>query len=94
MKIWRQVMEDIIDLGCERILTSGGKTTAIEGCGKIVNLIKRAAGRIMIMPGSGINENNVADLINYTRAKEIHLSARSRIQSKMTYMNDHILMGD
>ena len=87
-------LEDIIELGCERVLTSGGKTTAIEGAGNIVNLIKRANGRIAIMPGSGINENNVADLVNYTAAKEIHCSARSRVQSKMTYINDHILMGD
>jgi copper homeostasis protein len=89
-----QAMEDIIDLGCERILTSGGKTTAIEGCGKIANLIKKARGRVIIMPGSGVNENNVTDLINYTSAKEVHLSARSRVQSKMVYLNDHILMDD
>jgi len=89
-----QAVEDIIDLGCERILTSGGKTTAIEGCGKIANLIRKAAGRIIIMPGSGVNENNVTDLVNYTQAKEVHLSARSRVQSKMEYVNDHILMDD
>lgn len=89
-----QSMEDIIDLGCERILTSGGKTTAIEGAGNIANLIKKAGGRISIMPGSGINENNVADLVNFTSAKEVHCSARSLVQSKMTYINDHILMGD
>jgi copper homeostasis protein len=46
------------------------------------------------MPGSGVNENNVTDLVNYTKAKEVHLSARSRVQSKMEYVNDHILMDD
>jgi copper homeostasis protein len=89
-----RALEDIIELGCERILTSGGKTTAIEGAVTLANLIKKADGRIVIMPGSGINENNVADLIRYTGVKEIHLSARSRVQSKMTYINDHIIMGD
>ena len=89
-----KALEDIIELGCERILTSGGKTTAIEGVATIARLMKQAAGRIIIMPGSGINENNAADLVQYTGAVEIHLSARTRIPSKMIYLNDHILMGD
>jgi copper homeostasis protein len=89
-----QALEDIIELGCERILTSGGKTTAIEGSHVIADLIKQAAGRITVMPGSGINENNVADLVQFTAATEIHASARMRMQSKMNYKNDHIIMGD
>jgi len=88
-----QALEDIIEIGCERILTSGGKTTAIEGSVTIANLIKKAAGRIIIMPGSGLSENNVADLVHYTGATEIHLSARSIRQSKMIFKNDHIMMG-
>ena len=46
------------------------------------------------MPGSGVNESNVADLIKYTGAKEIHSTAKTRISSKMIYMNENILMGD
>jgi len=89
-----QALEDIIEIGCERILTSGGKSTAMEGVRMLSGLVKRADGRIIIMPGSGINENNVADMIRFTGAKEIHSSARVRVQSKMIYKNDHILMGD
>jgi len=89
-----QALEDITALGCERILTSGGKSTAMEGSRVIAELIKQAAGRITIMPGSGINENNVADLVQFTSAAEIHASARVRMQSKMDYKNDHIIMGD
>lgn len=89
-----QGMEDIIDLGCERLLTSGGKSTAIEGSRIIGELVKKAAGRISIMPGSGVNENNAADLVFYTKVSEIHSSARVHLQSKMTYKNDHILMRD
>jgi copper homeostasis protein len=87
-------MEDIIEMGCDRILTSGGKSTAMEGSGTIAQLIKKAAGRIIIMPGSGINEKNVADLVRFTGATEIHSSARVRIESKMDYKNDSIIMGD
>ncbi len=87
-----QAMEDIIEIGCERILTSGGKTTAMEGSSMIYNLIKRSAGRIAIMPGSGISETNVTDLVHYTGAKEIHSSARSRVKSKMLYKRKQVIM--
>jgi copper homeostasis protein len=87
-----QALEDIIEIGCERILTSGGKSTAMEGATIIANLIKKAAGRIIIMPGSGINENNVTDLVHFTGATEIHSSAKVRVQSKMIYKNDRIIM--
>ncbi|MGZ3777197.1 MAG: copper homeostasis protein CutC [Mucilaginibacter sp.] len=88
-----QAMEDIIEIGCERILTSGGKSTAVEGVNTIAHLIEQAKGRIIIMPGAGVNENTVADIVHYTGATEIHSSARSDVKSKMKYRNDHILMG-
>ncbi|HVW97413.1 MAG TPA: copper homeostasis protein CutC [Mucilaginibacter sp.] len=89
-----QGMEDIIGLGCERILTSGGKSTAMEGASVISRLVSKAAGRIKIMPGSGVSEANVADLVRFTGASEIHSSARVHVSSKMEYKNDHIIMGD
>ncbi|MES2110654.1 MAG: copper homeostasis protein CutC [Bacteroidota bacterium] len=87
-------MEDIIGMGCERILTSGGKSTAMEGASNIARLVSKAAGRIQLMPGSGVNENNVADLVRFTGVTEVHSSARVRMPSKMKYKNDHIVMGD
>jgi len=88
-----KALEDIIELGCERILTSGGRSTAVEGVNVIAHLIERAAGRISIMPGAGVSENTVADIVHFTGAKEVHSSARSRVKSPMQYQNDHILMG-
>lgn len=85
-------LEDIIRMGFERILTSGGKSTAMEGASVIRNLIRQAKGRIGIMPGGGINEHNVADLVRYTGATEIHSSVRTVVNSGMTYKNDHIMM--
>jgi len=87
-------LEDTIAMGCERVLTSGGKSTALEGSRTIADLIKQAAGRIIIMPGSGINENNVSDLVQFTGAVEVHSSAKVRVPSKMIFKNDHILVGD
>jgi copper homeostasis protein len=87
-------MEDIIGLGFDCILTSGGKTTAIEGASKIAQLIQQAAGRICVMPGGGISEYNAADIVHYTGATEIHSSARVRRRSTMTYRNKNIIVGN
>jgi len=87
-----KALEEIIEIGCERILTSGGHSTAIEGAHTIAHLIEKAAGRIIIMPGSGVSESTVADLVHYTKATEIHSSARSAVKSKMQYHNDHIIL--
>jgi copper homeostasis protein len=82
-----QAMEDIITLGCDRILTSGGYDTAIEGADVIRQLIEKAAGRIVIMPGSGITPENAGELIRTTGLKEMHGTFRSRKASAMRYEN-------
>jgi copper homeostasis protein len=87
-----QALEDIIEIGCERILTSGGKSTAIEGANVIAHLVEKAAGRIIIMPGSGVDETTVADIVHFTKVSEIHSSARKPVKSKMQYHNDHIML--
>ncbi len=87
-----QALEDVIEMGFDCILTSGGKTTAMEGASKIVQLIQQAAGRIEIMPGSGVNENNVADLIHFTGVNIVHSSARMRKPSAMQYFNTAIML--
>jgi copper homeostasis protein len=69
-------LEDIIELGCDRILTSGGQPTAMAGADTIAQLVKAAAGRIIIMPGSGINEANIAELRWITGAVEFHTSCK------------------
>jgi len=89
-----QSLEDIIALGCDRILTSGGKSTAMEGVNIIRHLVEQAAGRISIMPGSGIRDTNVADLVHFTGVTEVHSSAGKRITGKMEYKNDHILLSN
>jgi copper homeostasis protein len=82
-----QAMEDVIALGCDRILTSGGYTTAIEGANVIRQLIEKAAGRIVIMPGAGITPGNAGELIRATGLKEMHGTFRSRQESAMQYKN-------
>ncbi len=80
-------LETIIACGCKRLLTSGMKDTALEGAGLIKELVERADGRIEIMPGSGINESNLADIAYLTRASAFHTSAKVVLNSEMNYLN-------
>jgi copper homeostasis protein len=81
-----EALEDIIEIGCERILTSGQQPTAILGASLIRDLIKLSGGRIEIMPGSGIRANNIADLRNETGATVFHSSARTVKKSSMDFI--------
>ncbi len=82
-----EALEDIIDIGGERILTSGQKPVATEGAELIKQLIRQADDRIIIMPGSGVRSVNVAEFAKTTGAIEFHTSARIRVPGKMTYVN-------
>lgn len=74
-------LEQIIDMGFERILTSGLMPTAMEGKEHLKKLIELSGDRIRIMPGSGVNKNNVKALLDYTGAKDIHFSAKDLVRS-------------
>lgn len=82
-----EALEDVIRSGCTRILTSGQKPTAEEGASLICSLIKKADERIIIMPGAGIRDNNIKELVKLTAAKEYHTAARKDIPSLMSYHN-------
>lgn len=86
-------LENLINLGVDRILTSGGVDKAIDGVTTIGQLVKMANDRVIIMPGSGVNVDNIGQIIEATGVKEIHLSARKKDDSKMTYRNYKINSG-
>lgn len=83
-----EALETIIECGCKRILTSGQYPTAMEGKVLISDLIRQANDRICIMPGSGIRADNIIEMIEETKATEIHSSARSFIPSAMKFTNE------
>ena len=70
-----QALEQIIALGCDRLLTSGQKPSAEQGAERIAELISHAAGRIIIMPGAGITPKNIALIEQKTAATEFHSTA-------------------
>jgi copper homeostasis protein len=81
-----EAMEDIIDIGCERILTSGQQPMAIMGVQLIGDLILKSNDRIQIMPGSGIRAENIIDVKNETNAVHFHSSARVLKKSSMLFI--------
>lgn len=86
-------LEGLIELGCDRVLTSGQEPDAVKGIPLLAELVKRAAGRIIVMPGCGVRENNIAQLAAETGAHEFHTSARSTVHSRMVYRNERVPMG-
>lgn len=86
-------LERIIELGCDRILTSGQQPRAEQGIGLLNKLVEKAGERIIIMPGSGVNAQNIAKLAKETGAREFHLSARESTESGMIYRNPGLKMG-
>ena len=77
-----EALEQIIGLGCDRILTSGQAPTAEEGADTLRKLRRRARGRIIILPGGGVTPENAARILALTGCTEIHASASETIDGK------------
>lgn len=88
-----RALEEIIELGCNRILTSGLAATAEAGIPLIKRLVTTAYGRIMIMPGCGVNATNAARILQETGVTEIHASARKSVGSAMLFRHSGVSMG-
>lgn len=88
-----QSLEQLIELGCHRLLTSGQQPTAEQGIPLLKTLQEQAAGRITLLAGSGIQEANIARIASETAIREFHFSARSTLQSEMRYRNEAVSMG-
>ena len=86
-------LETLIDLGVDRLLTSGLEATVIEGLETLKMLVKQAGDRIIVMPGCGITERNFAYLQQQVQAKEYHVFVPGACESRMTYRPEHIYMG-
>jgi len=83
-----KALEDVVNCGCERILTSGLRPNVSEGADMLRHLVEQAQGRIIIMPGSGLRSTNLEEIARSTGAVEFHSSARIPYQSQMGYINE------
>ncbi len=89
----KNALEQLIELGVGRVLTSGQKATAELGIPLLKELVDQAAGRIIIMPGCGVNAGNIRRIADETGAQEFHFSGRSALESGMKYRNPEVSMG-
>jgi copper homeostasis protein len=80
-----RALEDIVALGCERVLTSGAATTALAGSSLIRQLVAQAGDRIAIMAGAGVDAGNIVVLRTNSGAREFHASGKRTLPSTMRY---------
>ena len=82
-----EALEQLVEMGCQRILTSGQHPAAIDGVELISQLVRTADDRIIIMPGSGVRKENIKELADKTGAIEFHSSLRSKQQTSMDFIH-------
>lgn len=80
-------LEELIEIGCERILTSGQQPSVVDGVEVVAELNKIAADRIIIMPGSGVRKENINMLAERTGCTEFHSSLRGKAASNMHFIH-------
>ncbi len=90
----RQALQDVIDCGASRILTSGGRPTAVEGREQLKELVQAAAERIGILAGGGVRPTNVGELAEWTGVSEFHSSMRRIENSAMMFRAPEMHLGE
>lgn len=83
-------LDALVRLRVDRVLTSGQATTAPEGAELIARLVERAAGRIGILPGCGLDETNVREFVERTGVREVHVRGTSPVRTTMAHRNPRI----
>jgi copper homeostasis protein len=86
-------LEALIDLGLDRVLTSGQENSVLEGLDLITELVRRANNRIIVMPGGGITVRNVKKIVAQSGVKEVHVVGTVNVESPMQFRNLHVFMG-
>ncbi|MDT0446207.1 copper homeostasis protein CutC [Streptomyces johnsoniae] len=88
-----EALERLVELGAERVLTSGQDISALEGAPLLARLVQAAGDRVVVMPGGGVTERNVSRVLRLTGAREVHFSAGMTVDSPATHRNSRALMG-
>jgi copper homeostasis protein len=73
----RKSLEDVIETGAARLLTSGGENTAPQALEVLAELVQRAGSRLSVIPGSGIHAENIREVVKKTKAREYHAGLSS-----------------
>jgi copper homeostasis protein len=86
-------LDTLIDLGIDRVLTSGQEASVLEGLPLITKLVERAGDRIIVMPGGGITARNVERIVSTAKPKEIHFAVLALETGGMRFRREHVFMG-
>lgn len=89
----REALAAVLDLGADRLLTSGQEASAVDGAPLIAALVAAAADRLIVMPGGGVAAGNVKRLLEVTGASEVHFSARTTVDSPARHRNPRVITG-
>ncbi|QHL86822.1 copper homeostasis protein CutC [Nibribacter ruber] len=84
-----RALDQLLALNIDRLLTSGQQATALEGIPLLQQLQARAAGELIILPGSGITPENVLEIVTHTGVTEVHASVRRRVDGEMVFRKEH-----
>ena len=87
-----RALDQLVGMGVDRLLTTGQEPTILEGLELVAALARRAGGRLIVMPG-GVNERNVARVVQATGATEVHVTGTRAVESAMRHRNERIFMG-
>jgi copper homeostasis protein len=90
----KRSLNDVIESGADRVLTSGGEQTAILGGRRIRELVRAAHGKIRLMAGGGVRAENVQEIARATGAVEFHAALRSTIPSPARYQVQKVSLGE
>lgn len=88
-----RALEDLVALGVDRVLTSGQEASVVEGLDLVAELVRRAGDRIVVMPGGGLRERNIAKVVAATGARELHVTGFATVESPIRYRNERVFMG-
>jgi copper homeostasis protein len=88
-----EALEVLLELGIDRLLTSGQAPTARQGAACIAGLVRRAAGRLVIMAGGGIDQAAAAELVAETGVRELHVGGGGAVPSAMVFRREGVPMG-
>jgi len=88
-----KALDELADIGIDRVLTSGQEATAVEGLELIGALVKHAADKISILACGNINERNIQKIVSATGVSEVHFTAFGETASKMQFRNERVFMG-
>lgn len=88
-----KAIDELAEIGVDRILTSGQEATAVEGLDMLADCVQHAADRITIMACGNLSERNINRVISSTGVSEVHFTAIADISSEMQFRNDRVFMG-